>query len=78
VIRWGNYYSDVLCLPACMYLYRNKSKFQGWVIFGGGPKDFATSQKLASVDGAWEVGPELYTGDISDHGLCAVQVLKRR
>lgn len=47
---------------------------QGWVIFGGGPAEFTTSQKLTTVDGAWENGPKLHTEDQSDHGLCALQI----
>ena len=49
---------------------------QGWVIFGGGPKEETTAQKLTSVDGTWEEGPQLFTEGSSDHGLCAVQVAK--
>jgi hypothetical protein len=48
---------------------------QGWVIFGGGPEDLKTSQKLVSLDGAWEEGPKLFNQETADHGLCALQVI---
>ena len=47
---------------------------QGWVIFGGGPQEVKTSQKLSSADAEWVEGPKLFVEDVNDHGLCALQV----
>jgi hypothetical protein len=46
---------------------------QGWVIFGGYQSSLLTSQKLQSLNGTWEEGPNLFRND-TDNNNCAVQV----
>ena len=46
---------------------------EGWFVFGGLSSKLTHAQKLATIDDAWEEGPELYNGK-SDYYHCLVQV----
>ncbi len=45
----------------------------GWVIFGGFQNRLLTTQRLQSLSGKWESGPNLYQSK-SDWYQCCVQV----
>ena len=46
---------------------------EGMIIFGGAGNKLETFQKLKSLDGAWEQGPDFFES-AADYFHCAVQV----
>ena len=45
----------------------------GWFIFEGQRTTWTTAQKLESLDGVWQTGPNLYQNRTNE-GHCLVQV----